>query len=463
MYRYCINKSGEKQMNEKNQSIAIIGSGITGLSASWLLHTNYNITLYEKNNYLGGHTHTHDVRENDSELAIDSGFIVYNEKNYPNLVGLFDELDVKTQATDMSFAFSMNQGELEYAGSGLKGMFAQRGNLVSIKHWRLIQEIIRFNKTAHAELPILEKDKSSELSLGDFLKQHKFSKDLQQNYLLPMGAAIWSCPVEIMNSFPAYSFLRFFANHGLIDLQNRPQWRSVVGGSREYIRKMMPDLESKISIKGGAQAVKRDIQSDKGAVEVISEGKSFYFDQVIFACHADEALKLIDKPSNTEKSVLSCFKYQENITYLHTDESLMPKRKNAWCSWNYLAESGNGAGGNSEENKVTATYWMNNLQNIEADKNYLVTLNPYQQIDQNKVIKKMTYHHPVFDRDAIYAQSRLNELQGENNSWFCGSYSGYGFHEDALSSSVNVCEKLGVVAPWNELTTESRRKFGGTQ
>jgi len=454
-------------MNGKKQSIAIIGSGITGLSASWLLHDKYEITLFEKNEYLGGHTHTHDVEENENEkeLAIDSGFIVYNEKNYPNLVGLFNELDVKTQATDMSFAFSMNQGELEYAGSGLKGMFAQRGNLVSIKHWRLIQEIIRFNKAAHAELPTLEKDKSSELSLGDFLKQHKFSDDLQQNYLLPMGAAIWSCPVEIMNSFPAHSFLRFFANHGLIDLQNRPQWRSVIGGSREYIRKMMPTLETEISIKGGAQSVRRHVQNDNGAVEVISDGKSFHFDQVIFACHADEALKLLEQPSEAEQEILSCFNYQENITYLHTDESLMPKRKNAWCSWNYLAQSGNShlSTGDTIGNKVTATYWMNSLQKIEAEKNYLVTLNPYQQVDQEKVIKKMTYHHPVFHRDAIYAQSRLSELQGENNSWFCGSYTGYGFHEDALSSSVAVCEKLGVVASWNELATESEAKLRSSQ
>ena len=443
-------------MNEKKQSIAIIGSGITGLSASWLLHEKFNITLFEKNNYLGGHTHTHDVPENDKELAIDSGFIVYNEKNYPNLVGLFNELCVKTQATDMSFAFSMNEGELEYAGSGLSGMFAQRGNLVSIKHWRLIQEILRFNKVAHAQLGELEEEKSPELSLGEFLKQHKFSTDLQQNYLLPMGAAIWSCPVDIMSSFPAYSFLRFFANHGLIDLQNRPQWRSVVGGSREYIRKMMRTLETEISIKGEATSVKRNDNS----VEVNSAGESIVFDQVIFACHADQALKLLEKPSSAELDILSCFKYQENKTYLHTDESLMPKRKKAWCSWNYLAQTGDSDSSNDKQ--VTATYWMNSLQKLEADKNYLVTLNPYQEIDRSKVIQEMSYDHPVFDKDAISAQSQLEELQGEMNSWFCGSYAGYGFHEDALSSSVAVCEKLGVVAPWNSIT-ESEQKVRSSQ
>ncbi|MEH6455958.1 MAG: FAD-dependent oxidoreductase [Cocleimonas sp.] len=447
----------------KKQSIAIIGSGITGLSASWLLHKKFDITLFEKNNYLGGHTHTHDVTEGDHTLAIDSGFIVYNDKNYPNLIGLFKQLDVKTQDTDMSFAFSLNQGELEYAGTGLKGMFAQRGNIIRIKHWRLLQEIVRFNKTAHSELARLEKEKSTEYSLGGFLKQHNFSVDLQKNYLLPMGAAIWSCPVETMYNFPAFSFLRFFANHGLIDLKNRPQWRSVVGGSREYINKMMPLLEPEISIEAGAESVTRN----SAGVEVTSAGKKSHFDQVIFACHADEALKLLEQASASEEEILGCFGYQENNTYLHTDESLMPKRKNAWCSWNYLAQSVTSDNSTNAKNtiadkQVTATYWMNKLQKINPQKNYFVTLNPYQQIDQNKVIKTMTYHHPVFDRHAINAQTRLNELQGKNNSWFCGSYAGYGFHEDGIASSVDICKKLGVIAPWNA-DTDSAEKIGNSQ
>ena len=439
-------------MNKKQKSIAIIGSGITGLSACWLLHEKYEITLFEKNDYLGGHTHTHDVIENDKQLAIDSGFIVYNEKNYPNLVGLFYQLNVKTQTTDMSFAFSLDQGELEYAGTNLIGMFAQKSNLFDLKHWRLLKEIVRFNKTAHAHLKVLEKEKSTDYSLGDFLEEHNFSTDLQQNYLLPMGAAIWSCPVEIMYNFPAFSFLRFFANHGLIDLKDRPQWRSVVGGSREYIRKMMPTLESNISFKGGAELIKRTEES----VEVFCDNESYCFDQVIFACHADEALKLLDQATSTEKDILGCFNYQENKTYLHTDASLMPKRRNAWCCWNYLAQSDASASNASEiaSKQVTATYWMNKLQSLDANKNYLVTLNPYQQIDPSKIIKMMTYHHPVFDNEAINAQSRLDELQGKNNSWFCGSYAGYGFHEDGLASSVAVCEKLGVIAEWNKPETE---------
>ena len=447
-------------MDINKQSIAIIGSGITGISASWLLCEQYNVTLFEKNDYLGGHTHTHDVDEKDKQLAIDSGFIVYNEKNYPNLVGLFKHLDVKTQATDMSFAFSLDKGKLEYAGTGLLGMFAQYSNLFQIKHWRLLKEIVRFNQVAHTKLKTLENEKSTEYSLGDFLKEHHFSVDLQQNYLLPMGAAIWSCPVDIMYKFPAFSFLRFFANHGLIDLKNRPQWRSVVGGSREYIKKMMPDLETTISTKGKADLVKRN----DNTVKVFSNDESWTFDQVIFACHADEALLLLDQPSATEKEVLSCFKYQENKTYLHTDASLMPKRKSAWCCWNYLAQSESTSSKGKSDDKaiidkqVTATYWMNKLQSIDADKNYLVTLNPYQKLDESKIIKIMTYYHPVFDSDAINAQSRLDELQGKNNSWFCGSYAGYGFHEDGLASSVAVCEKLGVIADWNKEGNTQVRK-----
>lgn len=435
-------------MTTKHQSIAIIGSGITGLSASWLLHKKYKVTLFEKNSHIGGHTHTHDVPEDDKMLSIDSGFIVYNEKNYPNLVGLFNQLDVETQATDMSFAFSLDKGKLEYSGTDLKGMFAQRRNLFSLKHWRLIAEIVRFNKVAHAALADINKNNPTTLlfnhgvplTLAAFLAQHKFSHDLQQHYLLPMGAAIWSCPMEVMNSFPAYSFLRFFSNHGLIDLHNRPQWRSVVGGSREYVKKIM--AEADLEIKGAAKSVVRH----KHAVDVLVEEECLRFDQVIFACHADEALALLETASPDEQDILGCFNYQENQTYLHTDVSLMPQRKKAWCSWNYLASSEKGQGATK---KVTATYWMNSLQTLQSDQQYLVTLNPFYQIDPSKVIKEMTYHHPVFDHDALHAQTRLKEIQGKNNSWFCGSYSGYGFHEDALSSSLAVCEQLGVIAPWN--------------
>lgn len=442
-------------MSEQKQSIAIIGSGITGLSAAWLLHKKYRVTLFEKNDYLGGHTHTHDVQEVDRQLAIDSGFIVYNEKNYPNLVGLFKHLGVKTQNTDMSFAFSLNHGELEYSGSGLMGLFAQKGNLIRLKHWHLIGEIIRFNKAAHATLAQQDVQQWADKSLADFLAQHQFSNDLQQHYLLPMGAAIWSCPVDTMSSFSAYSFLRFFANHGLIDLYNRPQWRTVVGGSREYIRKMMHSISDEMTTVHSAVT---EVERHAKGVKVHTETQCFAADQVIFACHADEALALLQQPSQDEQTLLSCFTYQENKAYLHTDERLMPKRSKAWSSWNYLATTENKNSPNHQQH-VTATYWMNNLQRFHANQHYFVTLNPYQTLDKDKVIREMTYQHPVFNHQTYQAQAHLQQLQGQQRSWFCGSYTGYGFHEDALSSSVAVCEQLGVIAPWhNQRTVET---YGG--
>jgi predicted NAD/FAD-binding protein len=431
------------------QRIAIIGSGITGLAASWLLHKQYDVTLYEKNSYFGGHTHTHHITEDHNDLAIDSGFIVYNEKNYPNLVGLFNHLNIETQTTNMSFAFSLNQGELEYAGSGLAGLFAQKGNIIKIKHWRLIREILRFNKIAHQSLDQTSKTDTlnTNLSLIDFLSKHNFSDDLKLHYLLPMGAAIWSCPVDVMYQFPAHSFIRFFANHGLIDIKNRPQWRTVVGGSNQYIKKILADIGRQITFKSAAVSVKRM----PSKVIVTSQDGEQDYAQVIFACHADEALELLEKPHAYEIKILSNFKYQENKTYLHTDKNLMPKRKKAWSAWNYLASS--------EEitpNKMTASYWMNCLQKLNTDNNYFVTLNPFVEPDADKVIREMIYHHPVFDNDAITAQQYLKEIQGLDNTWFCGSYTGYGFHEDALASSVTTCQQLGVTAPWVSL--ESRQQ-----
>ena len=429
------------KMKTHKEKIAVIGSGVTGLGASWLLHNKYDVTLFEKNDYIGGHTHTHEIRNNDDSVSVDTGFIVYNEKNYPNLVGLFNQLQVKTQNTEMSFAFSLNQGEIEYSGSGLAGMFAQTGNLIKLKHWRLIREILRFNKIAKNTL---EKNtepstKYSNLSLGEFLEKHQFSDDLKLHYLLPMGAAIWSCPVETMIRFPAHSFLRFFANHGLIELKNRPQWKSVIGGSNQYVKKILAEIGDKILIKPMAVSVTRQNKN----VVVKTADEALIFDQVIFACHADEALALLEKPLEDEKTILGKFKYQQNTAYLHTDLNLMPKRKKAWSAWNYLASN------DSHSSKMmTATYWMNCLQKLETKNDYFVTLNPFIQPHADKVIKKIIYHHPVFDADAITAQAQLPEIQGINSVWFCGSYAGYGFHEDALSSAVSVCKKLGATIPW---------------
>lgn len=423
----------------KPDTIAIIGSGITGLAAAWLLHKHHRVTLFEKNTYLGGHTHTIDVAEDEHSVSVDTGFIVYNERNYPNLVGLFNQLGINTRATDMSFAFSLNQGELEYAGSSLDTLFAQRSNLLRPRHWRLLGEILRFNRLAHQ---LLDKPELIQgLSLGELLDVYRFSRDMREHYLLPMGAAIWSCPVVTMLTFPALSFLRFFANHGLIDLRNRPQWRTVCGGSSFYVRKLLAEMGQRLSIQPGAVRVERTAQQ---ATVFTADGKQD-FDAVIFACHADQALALLAQPSATEQDILGCFRYEPNRTYLHTDKALMPVNPRVWSSWNYLATSQP-----TSRQQMTATYWMNKLQGLETNTDYFVTLNPYQLPRDEHIIAEMTYEHPIFDQPAVNAQAKLASLQGQQRSWFCGSYARYGFHEDALASAVQVCRDFGITPVWQQ-------------
>lgn len=429
-------------MQRKN--IAIIGSGITGLASAWLLHKQHRVTLFEKNSYIGGHTHTIDVPEKERSIPVDTGFIVYNERNYPNLVGLFAELGIATRDTDMSFAFSLNQGELEYAGSSLNTLFAQRQNLLRPRHWKLLTEILRFNRVAHQ---LLAAPASAHgLSLGDMLDQHRFSNDMREHYLLPMGAAIWSCPVDTMLKFPALSFLRFFANHGLIDIRNRPQWKTVCGGSSVYVRKLLADMGDQIRLKPGAVRVERDAQQ----AHVFTQAGREDFDAVIFACHADQALALLDKPSEAEQRILGCFRYERNRTYLHTDIALMPRNRRVWSSWNYLATSQPQA-----RQQMTATYWMNQLQGLHSDRQYLVTLNPYVLPREEHILAEMTYEHPVFDQPAVDAQAQLASLQGQQCAWFCGSYARYGFHEDALASAVQVCRDFGVTPSWTKAQAAS--------
>lgn len=423
----------------KINSIAIIGSGITGLGAAWLLHQQYRVTLFEKNDYLGGHTHTIDVAVGEQHVPVDTGFIVYNERNYPNLVGLFKQLNIATRPTDMSFAFSLNQGELEYAGSSLNTVFAQRRNVLRPRHWRLLSEILRFNRTAHQALR--QPEVVQGLTLGAFLDLYKFSHAMREHYLLPMGAAIWSCPVETMLQFPTLSFLRFFANHGLIDLSNRPQWRTVCGGSSFYVRELRQQMGQRLQVAGGATRVERAADG----VRVFTAERQQAFDAVIFACHADQALALLAQPSAAEQAVLGCFRYEPNRTYLHTDARLMPRNKHVWSSWNYLATSQP-----ESRQQMTATYWMNKLQGLNTPTDYFVTLNPYELPREEQIIAEMVYEHPIFDQQAVNAQAQLASLQGQQRSWFCGSYSRYGFHEDALASAVQVCADFGVTPVWHK-------------
>lgn len=420
------------------QRVAVIGAGISGLTSAWLLSTKYKVSLYERNDWHGGHAHTVDVpdTEPDQTQSIDTGFVVYNEKNYPNLIALFKHFEIATQPTDMSFAVSLNQGELEYSGSGFNGLFAQRRNLLSPTHWRLLLDIVAFNKDAKA---FLQQPPETPVSLGQFLSERQHSTNLQQHYLLPMGAAIWSCPVETMLNFPAYSFLKFCDNHGLLDLKNRPKWRTVTGGSKHYVNKILAEIEGTVELKQQADSVTRDANQ----VVINSAGKEESYDAVVFACHADEALALLQQPSQNEQEILGCFKYEDNETWLHTDERLMPKAKRVWSCWNYLAHW-------SEQNTpvMSATYWANRLHRLSSDTNFFISLNPPVVPEADKVISKYNYSHPVFDQQAVAAQQQLKHIQGENMAWFCGSYASYGFHEDGLASAINTCSLLDVTPPW---------------
>lgn len=416
------------------KKIAIIGSGIAGMSCAWLLSTAHDVTVYEKDDRIGGHTNTVDVEG----TGVDTGFIVYNARNYPNLVALFDHLGVETQATDMSFGVSVDQGDFEYAGSDLWGLFAQKRNLIRPRFWTMVRDIMRFYKEATA---LVRSNSIPNQSLGQYLKDNNYSHSFQYDHLLPMGAAIWSTPVSAMLDYPLDAFLRFCDNHGLMQLKDRPQWRTVIGGSRSYI-KPLTDLYSKnIHINRGA----RKVYTDQNQVIIEDRnGTADIFDDVVLACHADQGLSLLSNPDPAVAKLLRNFPYQANKAILHTDPALMPRHKKAWSSWNYISSHDERG-----EQDVCVTYWMNLLQNLPSNPDYFVTLNPTEMPRDGHIIRSFLYHHPVFDRNSTAAQPLLWNIQGRNNIWFCGSYFGHGFHEDALQSGLAVAEALGgVKRPW---------------
>lgn len=424
------------QANQKHK-VAVIGSGISGISSAWFLSQKHDVTLFEKESTLGGHTNTRDVQlVNGEKTAVDTGFIVYNEPNYPLLTAMFDHLKVATYPTNMSFAVSVDQGRLEYAGSNLDTLFAQRRNIFSPRHWRMIANILRFNKQAKADLI---NGLDEKLTLGDYLKQHGFGKAMQHDYLLPMAAAIWSCPTETMAQFPARSFLQFFANHGLLDIKDRPQWATVVGGARTYLDKILA-LNSFKVVKQGISQVQLAKEANQPIILTSCTGVSHEFDQVVFACHGDEAAKLLP---HTDFALLKNFTYQFNQAWLHTDVKQMPKIKSAWAAWNYLSGKNNLA-----TREVAVTYWMNRLQPLGVNTDIFVTLNPITEPDADQVIEKIDYFHPVFDQAAVAAQADLIHLQGHKNCWFAGAYTGYGFHEDGLASAAKIAGLWEIDLPW---------------
>lgn len=433
-------------MSEKmSETVAIIGSGISGLASAWLLSKHYDVTLIEANDYIGGHTHTIEVADGDHKISVDTGFIVYNEPNYPLLTRLLTHLDVATREGDMSFSASIGPGRIEYSGDSLSTLFAQRRNLVSPSFLRMIADMLRFNQRCKR---LLGRSGFDGLSLGEFLDRERLGQTFREHYLLPMAAAIWSCPTRTMMEFPAESLARFFDNHGLLNIVDRPLWRTVVGGSQSYVKRILDDVgRDRVMMDGATHVSRRD-----GGVEVkLQSGASRKFDRLVMACHADQALALLEQPSNDEARLLGRFRYQPNRTFLHTDSALMPTRRPVWSAWNYLAgetdEQRGGQTGDGQQS-VSVTYWMNRLQGLSTQKDYFVSLNPLRAPAPEHIIAEMTYEHPVFDGAAMAAQRELHLLQGCDRIWYCGSYFGYGFHEDALSAATTVATLLGADTAW---------------
>ncbi len=432
-------------------SIAVIGSGISGLSAAWLLSHAHDVTIYEADKRSGGHSNTVMAPTSEGEVAVDTGFIVYNETSYPNLTALLNHLGVASHPTAMSFAVTGGNGAYEYSGSGLKGFFGQPGNLIRPSHWRMLKDVLRFFKTAPFHLETLDVN----ISLGAFLKGQGYSQSFISDHILPMGAAIWSTPADVTLEFPARSFISFYENHGLLKLFNRPHWSTVKGGSRQYIDAMERRGNFRILTNAGAAKVTRGAD---GVSVVLEDGERFHHDHVVMASHADQSLTLIDDPDAQEQQTLSAFRYEKNAAFLHKDSAWMPKRKNLWSAWNYISDT------SGPRQKVSVSYWMNTLQNLETRDNLFLTLNPHRAIAESQVIYRTEYAHPIFDARAVTAQRSLWSLQGRRRTWYCGSYFGYGFHEDGLQSGLAVAEKLGgVKRPWKVANESGRIHLAPTE
>ena len=411
--------------------LAVIGSGISGLSAAHFLSKKHKVDLFEKEDYFGGHSYTVDIIENNSNeiVSIDLGFIVFNKTNYPNLVNLFNSLQVNYEKSNMSFAVSVKNSNIEYSGVGLKGLFANKSNIFNPNFLRMIREILLFYRMAEK---LNEKNFRSQ-TLGEFLKSNKMSNYFIRFHIIPMVAAIWSMPTNLAYEMPLKLFINFFKNHGLFKIKKRPQWYTVSGRSKAYVKKILKTINGEYFKNYKIIKVLRN----KNNVRLYygSSNEYFEYDKVVFAVHANEALELINDPSENEIKILKNFEYKKNIGYLHNDDRLMPKRKNAWSSWNSILDK-------NESKKNCVTYWLNKLQNLKTNKNYFLTLNPFILIEDSKIIKKIEFTHPFYDMKTVNAQKYLSQLQGKNNSWFCGSYFGYGFHEDGLNSGIDVSNKL---------------------
>ena len=425
--------------------IAVVGTGISGLSAAWLLSQRHDVTVYERADRIGGHSNTILASVGGRSIPVDVGFIVFNRRTYPNLTALFELLKVPTQPSEMSFAVSMNGGALEYSGSGLSGVFGQPRNLIRPRFWSMLADLARFYRQAPNDTALIDDEN---FSLGDYLKMGRYGKAFRDDHLLPLASAIWSAAPGEMLSYPAAAFIRFHDNHGLLQLRQRPVWETVVGGSRNYVERLAQSFAERIRLDADVCEVRR---MNEGVVVTDGKGHSERYDHVVMASHADQALKMLADPSKRERDLLGAFRYSRNLAVLHTDESFMPKRRAVWSSWNYIGSR------DAVSGDVCVTYWMNRLQNIESEKPLFVTLNPPRPPRAGTLLHSEIYDHPIFDANAIAAQRKLWLLQGEQDTWFCGAYFGAGFHEDGLQAGLAVAEQLGHVRrPW-QVGNESGR------
>lgn len=423
--------SSDPTQSERKPSVAIIGLGISGLGCAHFLKDDVDLTLYEANEYIGGHTNTVTVKEGSKDVPIDTGFMVYNEDTYPHLTRLFTELEVKTKKTSMSFSVNHLPDGLEYNGGKMNEIFGQRKNIFNLKFWQMLFKIKRFNTDA---LKDIENEDLHKLTLREYVQHQGYGENFLRWYLAPMASAVWSSPPDKIEQFPAITLLRFWKNHGFLAVEKRKQWRTVCDGAKSYVEKITAPFRDKIQVSNPVQSVRRTAEG----VEVTSKNGTTTYDYVIFGTHADDSLKLLADPTDTERATLSAFSYQPNKAVMHCDTSVMPKNKPCWASWNYEIQQ------TYEGLRTSTHYWMNSLQGVSEEKDYFVTINPIRE--PKNVIKTIEYHHPLFDLTAIAAQKDIPELhqQGveETNTFFIGAWQRYGFHEDGLLSAVNLCELL---------------------
>lgn len=413
------------------KKVAIIGTGIAGMGCAHQLQHRYDITLFEQNDYIGGHTNTIIVEEEGKPVFIDTGFMVFNYITYSHLCNLFDEIKAPVKKTDMSFSVQYVPTGLEYCGSGLNGLFAQRKNMVNMRYIKMLMQITRFNKEA---VNALNNKAYENYSLKEFIEEGGYGDDMLWKYLVPMSSAVWSTPMEQMLDFPALTLIRFFKNHGFLGLNTQHQWYTLHNGSQSYRELLIAPFRHRIQVQN---AVVRVARQGEGGLVYTANGESRYFDKVIFACHADQALRLLELPTAMEARLLAAFKYQPNMATVHTDESVMPVNKRVWSSWNYRVEAYEGKA------LPTTIYWMNRLQGVSEKKNYFVSINAIPgSISPEHMIREMAYEHPLFDIPAIQAQQELHMLNSQGGLYYCGSYFKYGFHEDAYASSVELCKLL---------------------